>query len=247
MEELEPQDPEPQHRERLDQQPDTERGGWKEPQKPQTAAEEERSHQGQKWRPWKRPSQRNPQWSPVEQSKTEGELMQRTTPEGQRQEKRVQQRSVRTLRQPWNPRTTREEPKACAEETGHGKEAEGKREAPRHPEAGKEIEKKEEPGRSRRQKSRGSRKGGNPGGAGATTGAEPIADNHPPLAKTPEKERRSYRNSRGSGERRSRKERIRRARGGDRSHRSKGRHRRGNRTKNREDRRDRGESTRGIR
>ena len=58
--------------------------------------------------------------------------MQRTTPEGQRQEKGVQQRSVRT-------RTTREEPKACAEETGHGKEAEGKGEAPRHPEAGKEI------------------------------------------------------------------------------------------------------------
>ena len=72
-----------------------ERGGWKEPQKPQTTEEsqkkdqaEERSHQDQKWRLWKKmQSQRNPQWSPVEQSKTEGELTQWTTLEGQRQEK----------------------------------------------------------------------------------------------------------------------------------------------------------------
>ena len=92
----------------------------------------------------RRDKARNPQRSPAEQSKTEGELMQRTTPEAETGE-RMQQRSGRTRRQPWNPRTTKEEPKACAKETGHGKGAEGKRQALRHPEAGKEIEKNEEP------------------------------------------------------------------------------------------------------
>ena len=39
----------------------------------------------------------------------------------------------------------RREPRERSKETGHGKVAKGKRKAPRHPEAGKEIEKKEEP------------------------------------------------------------------------------------------------------
>ena len=51
---------------------------------------EERSHQGQKQRPWKKgQSQMNLQRSPAEQSKTKGELMQRTTPEGRDRRKGV--------------------------------------------------------------------------------------------------------------------------------------------------------------
>ena len=101
----------------------------------------------------RRDKARNPQRSPAEQSKTEGELMQRTTPEAETGE-RMQQRSGRTRRQPWNPRTTKEEPKACAKETGHGKGAEGKRQALRHPEAGKEIENKEPQEESRTKEQR---------------------------------------------------------------------------------------------
>ena len=80
----------------------------------------------------------------MEQSKSEGELMQRTSPEGRDTRKGVTEKwedPKATVESP----TTRYEPKACAKETGHGKGAEGKREAPRHPEARKEIEKKEEP------------------------------------------------------------------------------------------------------